>query len=185
MIIAAFGVVDHSPIEVSEGLKRLRMSHTIAMGIRYLEMDVDGLCAEQPLWPIVVDYRNLNKVQAERTPSVLFVVGSRSALAETNIRRDLWRNDVGEPRGIEHDLRKALESIDPLSMTPWACTRNTMSLSDFVSVASKPSFLSHIQTALYRINPYPLRKEVQAEEDKRPDEDESRNLRKTEASGRQ
>jgi hypothetical protein len=36
------------------------------------------------------------------------------------------------------------------------------SIADYVNAATKPSFLNHIQTSIYKIQPYGLRKEVQA-----------------------
>ncbi len=64
MILGAFGVIDASPIQVSEALRKLNMSHTFVGGFgRTTHATVDGLCAEQPVWPVIIDrVRNIPKV---------------------------------------------------------------------------------------------------------------------------
>ena len=154
-IVAAFGIAYHTPLQVSEALRSLRMSHTIAGGFRYLQMDVDGLARVQPVWPAVVDVKGVSRLYLTRSPVVLFVCDSLAALMDTNVDRSF----IDEAVSAVVKVKRALLSID--FDAHWKFRRKEATVADYVAVASKPSFLSNIQTAIYKINPYALRKEVQ------------------------
>lgn len=159
MILSAYGLPDYSPIQVSDCLRSLRMSHTLEGGVKHAVCTVDGLCKEQPVWPIVVDkVKALPKLRTRTERSVLFVCDAGSALATTNISNVLWP----EQRSINilEDIKKALIAAHQCS-TEWLLINNEPTTLDYVKSASNPSFVNGCQDALYRITPYTLRKEVQ------------------------
>lgn len=164
MILGMFGVIDLSPIQVSDMLKRLKMSHTIEGGVRHISYTIDGLCKEQPVWPVVIDrVKAIPKVRIQKDRMVYFVCDSRASLASTNGSQFLW--PVASPHSMMLRVQDALQMAHKVGlMNPigWELHTSEPSISDYVNAASKPSFLNHIQTAVYKINPYALRKEVQA-----------------------
>jgi len=160
-VINGFGVIDHSPIEVSEALVRMRVSHTIEGGyMRHMVRTLDGLCDYQPAWPVVIDtLKAVPKVRTERDPMIYLICDSRAALANTNTDKLLWDTDNGKG-GFDHMLRVAL-NVSRLALPKWALQRNDPSIDDYVNASSKPSFMNNVQTAIYKISPYDFRKEVQ------------------------
>jgi hypothetical protein len=159
MILSAFGIPDYSPLQVSELLKYLSMSHTLEGGyVRHLTCTVDGLCKEQPVWPIVVDrIKAIPRIRTTTDRQVLFVCDSRAALSQTNLGTELWP----EHRGIEtlRTLKKVL--VQSNKSKGWTLTTSEPTTLEYVESASKPSYLNLIQTLLYKLTPYALRKEVQ------------------------
>lgn len=163
MILSAFGLVDTSPHELSMVLRDLHMSHSLVGGRpRTLFRTVNGLCSQQPVWPIVIDgVKTIHKVQSKRSRLVYFVCDSRAALASTNVSQRMW------PDHRSGTLTDAVVSSLMLAAqwgstnTPWALKRKDLTIAEYVDIATKPSFLNDIQTALYKITPYGLRKEVQ------------------------
>lgn len=161
MILSAFGIVDSSPVQVSELLTHLRMSHSYVGGYgRVLRTTIDGLCAEQPLWPVVIDgVRSIAKVSVDYSRLVYFVCGGRAPLSICNLSQDLWPEHRNE-MSLEAAIQNALERSNELD-TDWKLLVKEPSLDEYVSHASKPSFLNFVQGSIYKITPYPLRKEVQ------------------------
>jgi len=160
-VLAAFGIVDRSPLEVSDALKTLNMSHTYAwrQGVRYNTTTIDGLANEQPVWPIVVDsLRTLSKLKVDGR-YVFLVVDSRAALANTNLDGTLWPER--QSGSFVHCLRKALIT-SKTAKAVWNLEAREPSLMDYVNTATKPSQLNKYQTLTCKITPYSLRKEVQA-----------------------
>ena len=159
MILAAYGILDYSPIQVSEFLRRLRMSHTLEGGLRHLTHTLDGLCKEQPLWPIVVDkVKAIHKLRMKTERTILLVCDSRAALSTTNVRTELWP----EHRGSDMvDALKAAMLATNKNSCEWELTNNEPSTLDYVNSATKPSFVNLLQTEIYKLTPYALRKEVQ------------------------
>lgn len=159
MILDAFGIPDYSPLYVSDLLRALNMSHTLEGGfIRHLTCTVDGLCVEQPVWPIVVDrVRAIPKIRSQIDRQVLFVCDSKAALSNTNIKQDLWPSSRGSDvlRTFKDVLARANRS------SGWTIEVDEPTTLDFVKSATKPSYLNLIQTQLYKLTPYTLRKEVQ------------------------
>jgi hypothetical protein len=160
MILAAYGIPDYSTIQMSECLRDLRLSHTIEGGfIRHMVCTVDGLCKEQPVWPIVVDrVKAIPKLRTNKSHTVLFVCDSRAALATTNLDRILWPEQRSTNFG--DDLKLAL--IKARRQTEdWTLVNNEPTTLDYVNSATTPSFVNKCQDAIYKITPYALRKEVQ------------------------
>lgn len=160
MILKGYGVIDMSPIQVSETLRQLNVSHTIEGGyMRHMQYTVDGLCKEQPAWPIVIDrLKTVPKVRTSKERMIYLICDSRAALANTNAGQQLW--PVPGVSDFTDALRMALNTAHVLNQ-PWKLVKQEPSIDDFVNAASKPSFLNHVQTQIYKINPYDLRKEVQ------------------------
>lgn len=160
MILSAYGLVDVSPHELSTVLQNLRMSHTLVRGVgRTLYMTVDGMCKEQPVWPVVIDrMKAINKTPANRDRMVYFVCDARAALSTSNVSQALWP----EYRGlmdITTSVKQALMAANSLTHD-WQFVCNEPTIEDYVNIATKPSFFNHVQSAMYKITPYNLRKEV-------------------------
>lgn len=162
MALAAFGVVDMAPLEVSDILKSLNLSHSyiFRQGVRYNTLDIDGLCKQQPVWPCVVDnLRTLRRSVLDHGQEnvVFFVTDSRAALSTTNISNMLWP-EIREALSIESAVKKALMGSPG---GHWDLVVQEPTLMDYVNQATKPSQLNDIQAAFYKINPYAVRKEIQ------------------------
>lgn len=158
MILGAFGVVDYPPLQVSEALHELNMSHSIAGSIRSQRITYDGLSTQQPVWPVIVDsIESMLKVRTKRDRLVYFICDSRAALATTNIYRNLW------PENRAGDLRTGIKNalVTSRNLNQWTLTRDETTITDYVNIATKPSILNDIQSAFYKINPYSLRRETQ------------------------
>jgi hypothetical protein len=154
-ILQAYGIIDCSPIQISEALRALNLSHTLEGGTRRLTYD--GLCKEQPVWPVVVDHvRNIHRVSGERL--VLFVTDCRALLATTNLSTFLWPDNRGP--SLQASIKSALVSAHRVN-SDWSLVSKEPTTLEFVNSATKPSFLNLIQTQIYRVTPYALRKEVQ------------------------
>jgi hypothetical protein len=159
MILGAWGLIDYSPVQMSEVLTSLRLSHSIVGRLRDQRLTYDGLSAEQPVWPVIADSIDaMVKVKTKRSHLVYLVCDSRAALAATNIYRGMWPeyrvDDIIE--STKRSLVMALEKGKK-----WDLVRNELTVLDYVNIAAKPSFLNDLQTLFYKINPYSLRKEVQ------------------------
>jgi hypothetical protein len=160
MILNAYGLVDCSPIEASEILKRFQLSHSVVGGfIRTMAVTIDGLSAAQPAWPVVIDkLKTIPKIKTKRSPLIYFVCDARTALGQSNVSQMLWPER--RTKSLEDSIKDALvHALD--AEASWSLTVNEPSLSDYVLIASKPAFLNLIQGSIYRITPYPKRKEVQ------------------------
>lgn len=159
MILAAYGIPDYSILQVSECLRNLRLSHTLEGGLKHMVYNVDGLCVQQPIWPIVIDkVKTIPKLRSKFDRTVLFVCDSRAALATTNINAALWP-EHRSPSMVE-DFKLAL-TVAHHKTEEWSLINNEPTTLDYVNSATKPSFVNLLQTALYKVTPYGLRKEVQ------------------------
>jgi hypothetical protein len=94
------------------------------------------------------------RVPASKWPRILFVCDSPSALSQCNV---LCITECTTER-LSAALKLATAQPVPEG---WKLQRNEPTILDYVQTATKPSYLNHIQTALYRITPYALRKDVQ------------------------
>jgi hypothetical protein len=164
-ILAAFGIIDMSPFELSDVLRDLNLSHTCVWrsGLRCAAYDVDGLCKEQPAWPIIFDsIRSLSKLEhAIPNPpkrSIIFVADARAALSNTNIAADLWPENRRGPFNLclTTWLRKVHKDNES-----WKLEMRNPSIMDYVNTAVNPSILNDLQSAFYRISNYAARKEIQ------------------------
>jgi len=161
-ILGAFGVVHLSPLEVVQALTELRTSYTLVSRERNLKVHTsDGLCEAQPAWPIVIDsLKALNKVRGvPHDRHVYLIVDSRAALSHTNVDKTLWP-ESGTQAEFRTNLKKALR-LAAKSTYEWRLVNSEPSITEYVNSATKPSFLNFIQTELYKITNYQLRKEVQ------------------------
>lgn len=152
-VIKAYGCL--VPIhEVSEILHSLRVGHTVVERQRQYVRHNGGL--EQPGWPVLLPNIGMIKRYAcKRDLQILFVCDSRSALKTCNL-------GLINPVDIGLNLRKALEHAIAAPTPMWQLVSKEMSFAEYVAHATKPSFLNDLQTEFYSINPYDLRKEVQA-----------------------
>lgn len=118
---------------------------------------IDGLCAKQPAWPVVLDrIKAIPKVRTVKDRLIYIICDSRAALANTNASRLLWPDN----ESFSGVLRLALNTAH-IKNEDWVLTKSDPSIDDYVNASSKPSFLNHVQTIIYKINPYDLRKEMQ------------------------
>lgn len=145
--ISVFATALYSPWDISNSLKHLNISHAVVTsavkgaGRRVVRYHSGK---EQPRW-----------VQVSNTPlvhpdAVNFISLSFSELNTTNFPRF-------PPEGIDDGLRAMLCST--LRVVPKVEQYSPM---DYVNMVAKPSLLNFIQTEMYKINPYALRKETQA-----------------------
>jgi hypothetical protein len=160
MILSAFGVTDYTPIEFSEILKRLNISHTLAFyaGTRYTQIDIDGLCSVQPAWPVIIDrIRCIPKISVEKDRLIYFVLDVKEQISLCNFQHDLL--DIS-PNRFEAQLKKVLNhSIK--NTEEWSFVTKDHSILDYIEKATKPSFINELLTRIYKITPYSLRKEIQ------------------------
>lgn len=132
----------HSVFDISDGLRRLKVSHSVVNRGRIKHVDL-GFKQKLPV-------RVGNDVNSWDPKSVNFIVSSMAEISLTNFPR-LGTGDVQE------DLSTALNSGP--SVIP--CVK-TMGMHDYVNWLAKPSILNKIQTEVYKIQPYSLRKQTQA-----------------------
>jgi hypothetical protein len=156
-VVGAWAIGDATPSQVSTTLKHLRVSHTV-VGWSHTKKAraqriIDGLCNRQPAWPVVChSVKDIPRYQTKKSRVILFVCDSPAALGHTNLTQ-LATND-----SLENRIVTALLS----PWQDWKFCSTEPAILDYVQIATKPSFLRAMQTAVYRINPYDFRKEVQS-----------------------
>lgn len=137
----------YSSWQLSDALTQLRVSHSVCAKRKTQPPMVRNLRRQQPRWVhVTTDVRDI------KSGSVNFITASYAELSLTNYPR--LREDLGD---IDATLRHALNNL--VSTVPRVESRQPM---DYVNEVSKPSLLNNIQTQLYKIQPYSLRKETQA-----------------------
>lgn len=158
-ILRVWAITDVSPIDVSLALSKLRISHTRYMaaseGIAAAKEDIK-LGFSQPAWPVVMDsVDRVYRYDVPHSPQVVFICATKSVIAQTNL-------DVLDVSHREIALRDALSFAlsNPMD-TSWTLVVKDKTTDDYVNEATKPTLLNHIQTALYKISPHELKKEVQ------------------------
>jgi hypothetical protein len=90
--------------------------------------------------------------------AVYFVCDARAALSTSNISQVLWPEHRGLME-VTAAVKQALIAANSLTHD-WQIVVNEPTIEDYVNIATKPSFFNHVQSAMYRITPYNLRKEV-------------------------
>lgn len=135
-----WGSVMFAPLAISKTLASLNVSHTIRSGSRLMRVNKGY---EQPLAVHVTE-----SLTDYREGTVNFIVSSAAALASTNY--PVLKGD------IDKCVKAAL-----LSRTLIVPEIRVISYMDYVDQVAKPSFLNKIQTQIYKIQPYKLRKEIQ------------------------
>jgi len=132
--------------DISDGLRRLKVSHTIDPETKGQKVLNVNLKRAQPRSVHIT-----TSVAALRPGSINFIVGSYGMLSQTNI-----------PQLIGPDLATALKTA-LLSHQTTKIKVSTMSPVDYINHVAKPSLLNKILTELQGIQPYnPLRKQTQA-----------------------
>lgn len=161
MILNAYGLVDVSPLQVSEMLRTLNLSHTFVGGSPTTHTTIDGLCVEQPLWPVVIDrVRNVPKVTLAYPRLIYLVCDGRGPLELCNVRKDLWPDQ--RQSDLSEALARMLVSVNEIDGEPWSLQLNERTIDSYVEEAAKPSFLNFLHQKTCKITPYsPLRKNVQ------------------------
>lgn len=136
---------NHSVWDISSTLVRLGVTHTVDPVEKHRQPMKYGPGKPQPIAVHVSPHAT-----SIRSGAVNFISASVAELADTNfLPFPCAELDVA--------LKKMLRSNG--GVIPAIRTR---SAGDYVDVLATPSILNHIQTEVYRIQPYSLRKEVQA-----------------------
>jgi hypothetical protein len=155
-IINVFGI-HSSPFIVSSSLRNLNVSHTVFSGETKLIKSVVNLSKEQPAWPIILpSIKTINRYKDSGEKQILFVCDALAALSHCNVK-------IIKIDDITNRIKDALiYSIEnPLNDSAWKLIEKEPSVLDYVTHATKPSFLNGLQSAIYKITPYALRKEIQ------------------------
>lgn len=140
-----FATPVYSAWEISDALSQLRVSHSILVKKTTPPL-VRNLSRPQPKWVHVSA-----SVYDLRRGSVNFITASYAELSLTNYPR------FPESMDLDAGLRHMLQN--PVLTAPSVTKMRPI---DYVNQVSKPSLLNNIQTQVYKIQPYSLRKETQA-----------------------
>lgn len=146
--IAVWGSVAHSEWDISDALRELHVSHTVDPRDKTKACQIVNVGYPQPKHVHVTTTLKTVMPQA-----VNFIVASYGALSDTNIPNLPFARE----RGLEDALKIALRSLQTTSVKVTKLTHV-----DYINQIAKPSLLNKIQTEILRIQPYSLRKEVQA-----------------------
>jgi len=145
MIVHAYGICESSPLVVSDTLRALNISHSLA-GVPF------DLGFPQPYEVVILNKAYIPK---SKTQQVVFICAPAAILKTTNLR--LLKCD-----DLYNTLKEALIYASKHPFNPgWELQNNPKSILDFVNLATKPSYLNKLQESLYKITPYSLRKEAQ------------------------
>lgn len=152
-VIHAYGVLA-SPLQLSATLTNLNVSHVVVDSSLQARPTLKDVAKRQPAWPIVLpSVQALRRFRLPYERQVLYVCGSLAELQETNLRviRD-WRLH------LTASLRHAV--VSPFN-SQWVPIIREQPIEDYVKTATKESFLNLVQTAIYELTPYDLKKTVQ------------------------
>lgn len=153
-VIHAFGSLA-SPLQIASTLTNLRISHTLVNSDLCLRTNDFHLAKEQPAWPVILpSVHAVSKYKCDMENQILFVCDSLALLSTCNM-------GILRPQDIEASMRRSLEYAIANPMLGWKLVRVEPSITDYVSGATKPSYLNEVQTLLYKISNYDLRKEIQ------------------------
>lgn len=141
MTYRIYGTARHSTWELSNILRSLRVSHTVTTTKKTVKVNLGH---PQPRHVHVTD-----ELEGYRKGAVNFIVSSLAQLQTTNYF-PLDANNLTQA------VKAALLSKETL--TPEVAHLSAM---DYVNMVAKPSLLNKIQTEIYRITPYALRKQTQ------------------------
>src|SRR6202022_2301808 len=155
MIIHAFGVLA-SPLQVSALLTNLRISHSIiASDLQATETQIHN-SKKQPAWPIIVpSIAALARYKCEYDNQIILLCDSFAMLSSCNVH-------IIKPENMDYGMRSALKyATDNTAIDGWKLKRKETSINEYVTSATKPSLLNDVQSLLYRVSNYSLRKEAQ------------------------
>jgi len=153
-VIHAYGVLA-SPLQLSAALSGLGISHVIIDSSLQARPTVKDLATKQPAWPVIVpSLKALGRHWLPYQRQILYVCGSAGELKTSNLKviKD-WRLH------LQMSLKHALVNEFPKD---WQLVIDEPTMEDFVHVATKPSFLNHVQAEIYKLTPYDLRKTTQS-----------------------
>ncbi len=134
-----YGTSEHSIVEISYALSALRVSHDMIFKSHSARVNRRKV---QPKHVIVTD-----NSKGFKKGCVNFITAPSSALDLTN-----WPRLRGP---LVESLKRALTT--QVSVVP---STKILSYLDYVNLVAKPSVLNLIQTEVYKINPYALRKQT-------------------------
>lgn len=161
-VIQAYGVPGESPQNLSWALEALGISHSLhGVGLtRHTLPEIRHISKEQPYWVCILNGIDALRTPMPKKPYILFICESFARLQTCNVGL-LPFSSYDKP--YSWNLTDALlyASHNPIK-DGWQLVEKKPSIEDYVSQASKPSFLNFIQTAQYKITPYALMKEVGA-----------------------
>jgi hypothetical protein len=143
--VCIYATSRYSLYEISVALRSLKVSHTIDPEAKHRPVKVVDLGYEQPL-PVRLSPR----VSGYCETGVNFISASVAELKDTNFT-------PFHSGSLAASLRAML--VEQHKITPTILSRDANS---YVDSLAKPSMLNHLQTEVYKIQPYALRKEVQA-----------------------
>jgi hypothetical protein len=149
----AYGV-NASPLEIAAALTQLQVSHVFIGNDLRATPAVRDISAMQPAWPVIIPgIKAFRRMRLLLPNQVLYICEPRSVLDTTNLRiiKD-WKLSLA--LSLQHAVTHPL---DP----GWKFAINEMAIEEYVHIATKPSFLNHVQAEFYKITPYDLRKAVQ------------------------
>lgn len=160
-ILAAYGVPDHSPYDISTVLSGLGVGHTIMWreGLATKSKTIEAQKEGQKSWPIIVDSVRLLPLLKLHGRYIAYVTDARAALSLSNIDNSMWAGSTDNSqflKAIKQSLKVRVRDVPK-----WSLTRREPSLMEYVNKAVKPSQLNDFQTLVCKINPYTLRKEIQ------------------------
>ncbi len=157
MIIKAWGVVDYTPLMLSQALRGMNVSHSIMScnGPVCQYREVLGTFDAPECWPVIAEsLQDLSKIgqRVDHQRIVAFVFDAKPKLQSTNLT--IWSPGL--------DVQKELgKRLNPKGKKPFDLQMKELSAMDYVGIASKTSVLAELQSTWCRINPYSLRKKVQ------------------------
>lgn len=145
--VLCWATPSYSSWEVSNALSGLNVSHTVRISSTLAHEKIN-LGFPQPRAVHVTD-----RVKDLVVGSVNFISGSYAELSSTNIPRF--------PEPGQYELPTALKMMLESTRGSFILRVNSLSALDYVAMVSRPSLLNSIQTLIYKIQPYSLRKDVQ------------------------
>jgi hypothetical protein len=151
-VINAYGVLA-SPLQISAAMTALRVSHVVIDSSLRARPTVVENAAKQPAWPVIMpNIKAVGRHWLDYQQQILYVCGSLAELQSTNLRiiKD-WRTNLAA--SLKHAV------VNPFA-EDWKFSSNEMPIEDFVHVATKPSFLNHVQNEIYKLTPYDLQRTV-------------------------
>lgn len=158
-VVDAIGFPFCSIYQLSKTLRALNVSHSVVSGKYGLPKPklVYNLGYEQPVWVTIVDGLKSARhhLLVKKKRQILLIVDSESLLKFSNCRI------APSCDRLEDSVVDALLGASVDRKDPFVVKIEEPSMDDFVHMATKPSFLNHIQTAVYKISNYPVRKEIQ------------------------
>lgn len=156
-VIHAFGIPS-SPLHVSTALSHLGISHSVVNGVLRTANNEIHVAKKQPAWPVVLpSVSYIPRNQCDRENQILFVCGALAQLTTCNMPIIRLNGSMGS---IMRDLAAALDYALAHPIQGWKLQQKVPSIHDYVTHATKPSFLNDLQNLIYKITPYDLQKQV-------------------------